>query len=103
MNAINSVEMAGTRLALLMAKEFPFLIALCARQDQGPVASYVIDKARDFEEASVKMYQHFERVNHYVDFGAGEGHTVIERLAKITEEVFGECVFSIVVRKRDEE
>jgi hypothetical protein len=103
MESINSVAMAGTRLAVLRAKEFPLLLALCANQDKGPVATVIIDHARDMTEANVKMYEYFERVKLFVEKGVAERHEFMERVAMTIEELFGECVFSIAVQRRDDE
>lgn len=106
MNAVNQIEMAGTALAVAQARKFPFLIVLCARQMCGPIAEFTIDHAATFSEAGEKMYEHFSSVNFYVDNDFNEPPQIgnkVPGLCYFCDQSFGECVFSIVVKRRDGE
>lgn len=105
MNAVNQIEMAGTAMAVAQARKFPFLITLCARQLNGPVAEFTIDHAESFAVAGEKMYDRFRSVNAYVDkeFAIPNLDGRIVELCKLCDTMFGYCIFSIVVKRRDGE
>lgn len=103
MNAVNQIEMIGTRMAIAQARKFPFVIALVAKQIQGPVAEFIIDCAETFVLAGEKMYVHFDSVNKFVDVPYDMKMDRVVRLCYFVEQEFGECIFSIEVKRRDGE
>lgn len=101
---VNSVDTGGAILAVLTARKLPFVLSLVAKCGVTEVAKYVIDRYELSEVAQNDMYRYFEMVQDFSPETVDVEYTVYNRvpfLMRVTQDVFGDCAFSIVVEKME--
>lgn len=101
MAEINSVCALGTALELAQSKKFPLLVYIKIKSGIENLGEFFLSRHTGHEEAATAMYRAFDDINLFLDFDECRGR--VGEVAKICRELYGEVVFSVIIRNRNGE
>jgi hypothetical protein len=99
MTEINSVSALGTALEVAQVRKFPLVVFLRAKIGPEILAELYISRHVGQEDAAVAMYRAFDDINLFIDFDEVRGR--VGEFAKICRQLYGDVVFSVIIRNRN--